>query len=187
MPDTGITIDPWPNSFEELFWNGLKRITGDVAICTDGVILNLGAGNTPVDTTPIHHATGPPVIELDKPQWYAPVLMEIEDGVVGTIHAYHFFEHLTDEELRIMLEECERVLKPRGVLNICVPYARADLAFQDIDHKLFFTEETWKTLLNNDWYDTGLKRKLNLHIGCNVIAGVKGANLAVFTQMMKGV
>jgi hypothetical protein len=185
MPNTGYKLHPKPSSLEALFFNGMKRHAGTVHTSGLGLTLNLGAGNSPLDCEG--------AIELDRPDWHAPRLrreafepgIEIVDASVGTIHAYHFFEHLFDREIRIMLEECDRVLMPDGVLNICVPYARSDLAFQDIDHKTFFTEETWRTLLDNFHYDTGMKRQLSLEVCVNVIMGVKGANLCVLTQMRK--
>ena len=68
---------------------------------------------------------------------------------------------------------------------MCVPYARADIAFQDTDHRLFFTEESWRTLLGNQYYDATYGKEFNWTIAFNMIAGIAGRNLAVLTVLRK--
>ncbi len=173
----GKTCISRPIVIPELFWNGSKRSMGVLAPAVPtGWVLNLGCGE-------FRLPPGDKNIDLQQPGWTAPYLT-FERESVAVIHAYHFLEHLTGDEVKEMLAECERVLAIGGVMNICVPYARADLAFQDVDHKTFFTEESWETLLQNPYYET-MGHELPLAINVNFIAGVVGRNLAIFTQLEK--
>jgi hypothetical protein len=184
MDSKGVK-DKWfvvnPKDFRDLFMNGSKRDPGDVwtSTQTEGLVLNLGCGEFTLPDNPKH-------FDLQEPEWIAPSLIDFDSRTVATIHAYHFLEHLTGDEVKHMLKECTRVLMVDGVMNICVPYARADIAFQDIDHKTFFTEESWETLLNNPYYDTDMNSiDGELKINFNVIAGVVGRNLSIYTQLEK--
>lgn len=47
------------------------------------------------------------------------------DKSVDTIYTSHFLEHLSREDGENLLRECLRVLKPGGILRVCVP----DLAY----------------------------------------------------------
>ena len=47
--------------------------------------------------------------------------MPFEDSTVSYIVAHHFLEHLTYPEGLLFLLECERVLKPGGVLSLVCP------------------------------------------------------------------
>ena len=64
------------------------------------------------------------------------------DGSVAVIHAYHFLEHL--EKPVAMLAECQRVLRPGGVMNIVVPYYTSQMMAHDLTHRHAFCEDTWK-------------------------------------------
>jgi len=141
-----------------------------------GVILNLGAGNSHVFGT----------IALDLPQWNAehepiPYKKESVDG----IYAFHFLEHLRGEHVIEVLRECERVLKPGGVMTIVVPHRLGAMAFQDIDHKSYFTEETWKTLFDNPHYNKNREYEWKFQVNFNLICGLNERNLALFTQLIR--
>lgn len=170
-----MSVVQYPEDMEELFFNGLKRRVGEFNSGVGGFVLNLGCGEFKL---PEHEDN----FDLQLPDWEAPAL-RFEDQTVGVIHAYHFLEHLDSDEFKWMLQECARVMKTGAVMNICVPYAKSDLAFQDIDHKTFFTEESWETFLANPYYVTG--GRIPLRVAVNFIAGVVGRNLAVFTQLVK--
>ncbi len=43
------------------------------------------------------------------------------DGVADFIYSSHFFEHFTQKGGVAFLKECKRVLKPGGMIRICVP------------------------------------------------------------------
>ncbi len=137
------------------------------------VCLNLGAGNKTIPNT----------IVLDLPDWNADADdIPWSDESVDQIFAYHFLEHC--KEPVAVLQECQRVLKPGGFMNICVPYYSSAIASQDLDHKHFFTEETWKTLFNNQYYNKNkIEWKFRVHF--NLIAGIVERNICLFTQLVK--
>jgi predicted SAM-dependent methyltransferase len=66
------------------------------------------------------------------------------DGVADVIYSSHTLEHLTREEGRYFLQECWRVLRPKGVIRIIVPnletivssYARGEILADEFIHKL---------------------------------------------------
>lgn len=176
------------NPLEEMFWLGMKREVftpldlNDVSTQYDlerkPLILNLGAGTSIIEgTTP-----------LDLPAWDADVdVIPYEDGKVDCIHAYHLLEHVDRPEA--LLWECHRVLRRGGLMNIVVPYGNGHLACQDMTHRHFFNEDSWKTLFSNPFYNP-MARGLEpcwwtFEVMTNVIMGVKGTNLALLTQLMK--
>lgn len=65
--------------------------------------------------------------------------MPFNDAAVDFIFTSHFLEHLYLSDARTLLQECLRVLRPGGVLRVCVPdldYATALIARGDIDRGL---------------------------------------------------
>lgn len=49
--------------------------------------------------------------------------LEFEDNTFDFIYSEHFFEHLFLEEAFELIKECQRILKPHGVIRIIVPDA----------------------------------------------------------------
>lgn len=80
--------------------------------------LNLGCGSwrltgwNNVDSDPGNRPET--VCDLRKP-------LPWESGSVDYIHMEHFFEHITRDEQNRLLLECNRVLKPGGVVRISGP------------------------------------------------------------------
>jgi len=108
------------------------------------------------------------------------------DESMESIVAFHFFEHLTPARLPFILSECARVLRSGGTLTSVVPHRLGAIAFQDPDHKAFFTEDTWRTLMSNTYYKTkasGLSIPLNINM--NIIFGESEKNLCLFTQFVR--
>jgi SAM-dependent methyltransferase len=138
-----------------------------------GEVLNIGAGNKK-----IIGAT-----DLDLPEWDADTMpIPYEEESVEAIYAIHILEHVR-EPIRL-LRECQRVLMPGGRLNIGVPYWHSMAAHQDLDHKSFFCEETWKTLFSNEYYaknHDGWK----FRIGANFLFGLNERNLMLITQLTR--
>lgn len=165
-------IIPYPDTFEDLFSNGMKRRLAMLE-ATPGKQVNLGSGNATISGAD----------NLDLPDWRAPML-PYPAPCVATFHAYHFFEHLDYFTLCKMLREIERCLLPDGLLNYCVPYAMSPIAFMDASHQTFWTEETMRLLIEGS---TGYDNKpiKNLKIRYQVIAGVNSQNLAVLGQIKK--
>lgn len=63
-----------------------------------------------------------------------------EDDSVIHIRAYHIFEHLKDT-IRVM-NECYRILKPGGILELEVPTTDGHGAFSDPTHVSFWNQDT---------------------------------------------
>lgn len=138
-----------------------------------GVWLNLGAGNKMIVGAQ----------SVDLPQWDAdneglPYHTESVDGII----AYHFLEHV--ESPINVLVECQRVLKPGGLMNIVVPYGVEDCWLQDLSHKSVFIEDTWKNLFSNPYYTRGFDR-WRFRINFNMIMGLNRRNLILNTQLQK--
>lgn len=137
-----------------------------------GVWLNLGAGNK--------HVIG--ALPVDLPEWDAdheglPYHANSVDGII----AYHFLEHV--ESPVNVLQECQRVLKPYGLMNIVVPYGVEDCWLQDLSHKHVFIEDTWKNLFDNPYYSRGFNWKFEVTF--NMIMGLNRRNLILNTQLRK--
>jgi predicted SAM-dependent methyltransferase len=49
----------------------------------------------------------------------------LKDGTADHIYSSHFLEHLFKQDAERLLKDCHRVLKPGGILRVCVP----DLAY----------------------------------------------------------
>lgn len=161
------------NDLHDLFFLGMKREIRIPWVPPPGIHLNLGAGNSPINGA----------ISLDWPEWDAEdYCIDWEDETIACVHAYHFLEHLHDP-IR-MINEIERVLMPGGVLNICVPHYMGTMAYQDLDHKKFFTLETFKQSQDNSFYEKG-KGLQNLRIHINVMMAVVERNMAIIAQLVK--
>lgn len=140
-----------------------------------GQHLNLGAGYREVPwATSVDREHG---FDLEEglPQW--------ADESVVAIWAHGVFEHIQDPVK--LLWECQRVLIPTGVINIVVPHGASFLYLEDIDHKHPFTEETWRNLFSNPYYDATGQREWELTVRTCFIMGVAWRNLALFTQLVK--
>lgn len=105
-----------------------------------------------------------------------------DDGEVGGVIATHVLEHLNDP--RPLLREVSRILAPGCPFNILVPHGESLMFKQDLDHRTPFVIETWKTLLSNPYYTKG-KDGFSFRLGANFMFGVKEANLALVTQLIK--
>ena len=64
------------------------------------------------------------------------VLAAIPARSVEAIHSYHFLEHVTP--LPQLLEECARVLRPRGLMHAVVPHFSNPYFYSDYTHKQTF-------------------------------------------------
>lgn len=160
---------------KEFFEIGLDREIGvfKTVTCHNQINLNLGAGNKEIPNT----------VPLDLPVWNADTdIIPYESESISIIYAYHFLEHVIDPIA--LLKECQRVLKPGGLINIVVPYYSSQLQAMDLDHKHSFSEKTWCTLFDNKYYskyDYDWKFQINF----NVIFGIVERNICLFTQLEK--
>lgn len=163
-----------PGDMESFLFNATKREAGSLVGPPRGKHINLGCGRTEV----------PDADNLDLPEWEAPEL-PYPDGSVAAVHMYHFLEHLSSEDALRMLIECEQALMPGGVVYIAVPHASHELAYQALDHRTFYTEETFQDLFNNKLYDPAFGHRWRLKISYLAVAGVAVRNLCVLCQLVK--
>jgi ubiquinone/menaquinone biosynthesis C-methylase UbiE len=157
----------------ELVKLGLDREINEFIDFPEGLILNIGAGNKNIDGS----------IIIDFPEYDADKdILPFENNSISGIHCYHFLEHVKYPAK--VLADFQRVLVVGGVVNIVVPYYNSQMAHQDLDHKNFFCEETWRVLFSNPYYD---KNKINwsLAVHTNFIFGIVERNLSLFTQLEK--
>jgi hypothetical protein len=175
----GIEVTNWttPLSLTDLFTVGMDRIVPEYKVAMrDSKVLNLGAG--------YKHIYGADNLSLET-GWRAPHLGDYRDSSVDTVYALHFLEHLFLDELLIMLREIERVMCWGGVFNVVVPWYGGQLAYQDLDHKSFWTVETWRNLLDNQYYDGSMPRDWKLKERFSIIMGLNDRNLVVVSQLEK--
>jgi predicted SAM-dependent methyltransferase len=160
-------------NIQEMFLIGMKRNIPELVNMPKGLNLNLGAGRQEI----------PGAIKLDYPDWDADVDdLPYDDNTVDGIHAYHFLEHCHDPIA--VLYDCQRVLKPGGVMNIVVPYYKSQMQYHDLDHKHAFTEETWRNLFACEYYDKN-RIEWRFDIRVNIIIGVVERNICLMTQLVK--
>jgi SAM-dependent methyltransferase len=87
-------------------------------IKTNFTLLNLGCGSTfhsawrNLDVNPLSE-------EIEH--WEAKQGVPFKSGSVDFVYHSHLLEHLVVEDGQILLEECFRVLKPKGILRVVVP------------------------------------------------------------------
>lgn len=160
------------NSIQEFFRIGMKRnLPQLLPSYSNNKELELGAGDYPNGT-----------ILLNYPEWDGNMeKILFDDETFDVIHAYHFFEHLDNPQH--CLYECQRILKVGGHMNIVVPYYKSQLAYECLEHKSFFTEETWNTLFNKACNKYGYEWKFEVHL--NLIIGIAERNLCLMTQLQK--
>lgn len=138
--------------------------------------LNLGGGKKEV----------PNFYNLQLPEWDAETDdIPFPEEHFNQVVAFHFLEHLTGKGIARVFFEVERVLRPGGTFTVCVPHRLGGMAFQDPDHKTFFTEDTWRILLNNDYYFRPWDNPCSLEVTLNLIVGETERTLALLTQFRK--
>jgi SAM-dependent methyltransferase len=100
--------------------------------------LNLGCGPSKMDgfvNVDRLESVHPDVVcNLDVVPW------PFSDASVDHIFSSNAFEHLNDT-IQTM-EECYRILKPGGTMDVIVPFAMSSGALQDPTHKSFWTDYT---------------------------------------------
>ncbi len=85
------------------------------------------------------------VHDLDVTPW--PFATEEADEIVGV----DIFEHVRDGIG--FMNECARILKPGGILNMRTCYWRSQNAYSDPDHKRFPTEETFDYWVKGTYFN----------------------------------
>ena len=166
-----------PRHLQTLFETGMDRPGPKfVQPRSQSVWLNLGAGYKFIaGTIPLGAEQG----------WWAGTPLPYRDKEVGAIWTFHLFEHLDKDTFIATLRECERVLQSGAPLTVVVPHYISEGAYHDLDHKIFFTESTWKNLMCNTYYDGTMERNWKFEIGINLIMGLNVRNLALVSQLIK--
>lgn len=160
----------------DLFYIGMSRkVPKLLTELNTSVNLNLGAGSGYKKingTTP-----------LDYPEWDAendPI--PYEDNSVDSIIALHFLEHI--KNVKFVIEEIDRVLRPGGFANIVVPYYNSNLQFSNLDHYSYFNEKTFDRLFTESTY-ISTDYQFSLQVGTQFIIGIVERNLCLMTQLIK--
>ena len=159
----------------DLFNAAMNRGINNIIPIEGEKILNLGAGEK----------NFPWSIPLQLPEWDAEnQLIPFKENEIDSIVAFHFFEHISPGRIPLLLADCCRVLKKGGCLTIAVPHRIGGMAFQDLDHKSFFTENSWRILMDNLYYKTRNVEN-SFSVNFNLIMGDSERTLALITQFIK--
>lgn len=158
----------------DCFNSGMKKQIRPFLRGPDGPQVNLGAGSSAL----------PGVDNLDVPEWKAP-LLPYDDESVAAVYAFHFLEHLDKDMIIAQLREIERVLMFDGIFVSVIPHWSCELAFQDLDHKSFWSETTWGNLMSNPHYRDRKDGAWQLEVQTCLIMGVVSRNLVIVTQIVK--
>jgi O-methyltransferase len=134
--------------------------------------VNLGCGNSQKPA-----AEDTVWLNLDKiPHEGVDIVADLEEGLpfeddsIDILYASHVLEHI--KTFPSLIAECYRVLIPRGVLIIKVPFAFCRAAIADPTHVWQFVPETFFHFDRDSFigYDTGgMKAKLNFAIVWNEV------------------
>lgn len=151
--------------------------------------LDLGCGQNPKEGhegVDLYGDKATHKVDLFKFPW------PFKDNSVDEINSSHFLEHIPAREVEerdltgtnpgnnrdlfvgqdmffAFMDECHRIMKIDGWMNIVVPSGRSNRAFWDPTHRRFFMQETF-LYLNRDWRkQNGLDHyRVNCHFGCDV-------------------
>ena len=85
------------------------------------------------------------LLDAGKEKW------PYEDGAVTEIHASHFLEHLEAYERIHFVNECYRVLIPKGKVTLVTPHWASQRAYGDLTHKWPPVSEMWFYYLSKEW------------------------------------
>jgi cyclopropane fatty-acyl-phospholipid synthase-like methyltransferase len=85
------------------------------------------------------------VHDLDKQPW--PFDTEAYDEIVGV----DIIEHVVNADG--FMNECARILKPGGILNLRTCYYLSKNAFSDFDHKHFPTDESFDYWIKGTYFN----------------------------------
>lgn len=163
-----------PTTMMDLFEIASNRPQNNFSLGRPGLErLNIGAGFKYIEATQI----------LDLPKWNAETdPIPYDDETVGVIYCIGMLDHISN--VPKFLKECQRVLAPGGTLNISVAHVKSNMAWDDIYHKTWFTEDTWKKIFTPTYWEPDYF-EWKLRVNCNMIMGIVERNLFILTQMIR--
>lgn len=120
-----------------------------MSIATDAPTkLDLACGQAPREGFTGVDLHGDPELRVDLLRFPWPW----GDDTVDELHCSHFVEHIPhwrpwfpddNDGLNLFMDECWRVLKPGGTLQIIHPFGQSARALQDPTHERYIVAETW--------------------------------------------
>ena len=115
---------------EKKKWNKLKK--------KNKIKLDLGSNKKGTnDFVTIDYLSGDIKHNLFNP-------LPLENSTVDEIYTSHTLEHLKFDNILFIIKECNRVLKPKGKLKICVPNAKIYIESY-IKNEKFINRKKWYT------------------------------------------
>jgi len=111
-------------------------------------VLNLGCGNKIMpDTINVDIMWNPSVnrvVDLSNLVW------PWEDNSIDIIYASHILEHFSDQ--KAFIDECIRILKPHGLLQITGPHSSCVTSIGCLGHYRTYSYNTFNDYLCKPWY-----------------------------------
>ena len=108
-------------------------------------VLNFGCGNKVIDG-----AINVDIQEgdyINKSFDFERFPYPFKDNTFDEVHCNYLLEHLQTSPIKVC-KELHRIIKPKGLLYIKVPYARSILQLDNPDHYRVFTERTFWYICN---------------------------------------
>ncbi len=166
--------------FSKFFELVFKMDMPEIICPTGHNVLNFGCGNSliPNATNYDTYKTLPQIEFLDM----NVIPYTIPSDSADAIHCFHALEH-TEKPLEV-IQEFARIIKKGAPINIAVPYWKSQMAYSSLDHKSFWSEETMKMHLRNDYY-FAFDNKYNLKENFSIICGQEERAMVVFIQLYK--
>lgn len=99
------------------------------------------------------------------------------DGSVDEINCSHFLEHIPKDSRWPFFEECYRILKIGGILNVTVPNWKSERAYGDNSHEwppittmtFFYINKKWRVENKLTYGKYDLKCDFDFNVGANGI------------------
>ena len=135
--------------------------------------LDLGCGQNRKEgfTGVDFYAPGEGIVKCDlfKSPWCAPGSDKLlwKDESVSEIHASHFVEHIPYKLRWPFFDECYRVLKPGGKMQIIVPNWKSERAYGDMTHEWPAVVSMAFYYLNKGWRDANKLTYGDYDLKCN--------------------
>lgn len=102
-------------------------------------------------------------------------------GMYDVIHCYHLLEHLRNP--LFFLRECQNALRVGGLLNICVPHYKSEMAWHDLTHVRAIALDTFEVLLRDKHYLRTVDWQFKLNGA--IAIGIQDRNLCILAQLEK--